>query len=107
MLYLPWQILLYMTVAVVAGVVVSLFTRPVARERLDRFYTLSRTPIAPGEELLQPCVLPASTPPAQRTMLLTALGFEIPLPSRASAVGFVVVWLCVAVMIGGFVWIVS
>jgi Na+/proline symporter len=70
-LYLPWQILLYMTVAVAAGVVVSLFTRPVSQDKLDRFYTLSRTPIAPGEQLVEPCVLPPSTAAAKRTMLVT------------------------------------
>jgi len=106
-LYMPWQILLYMTTAVVAGVVISLFTRQVPKGKLDRFYTLSRTPIAPGEQLIQPCVLPPSTVPAKRTMLTTVAALEIPLPSKASLIGFVGVWLCVAVMIGGFVWIVS
>jgi len=106
-LYLPWQILLYMTVAVLAGVVVSLFTRPVSQDKLDRFYTLSRTPIAPGEQLVEPCVLPPSTAAAKRTMLVTFAGLEIPLPSRASLIGFVVVWICVALMIGGFVGMVS
>jgi hypothetical protein len=106
-LYLPWQILLYMTVAVVAGVVVSLFTRQVPQDKLDRFYTLSRTPVAPGEQLVEPCVLPPSTVPAKRTMLITGAGLEIPLPSKASLIGFVVVWICVALMIGGFVGMVS
>ena len=96
-----------MTVAVVAGVVVSLFTRPVSQDKLDRFYTLSRTPVAPGEQLVEPCVLPPSTAAAERTMLVTFGGLEIPLPSRASLIGFVVVWICVALMIGGFVGMVS
>jgi hypothetical protein len=96
-----------MTVAVVAGVVVSLFTRPVSQDKLDRFYTLSRTPVAPGEQLVEPCVLPPSTAAAERTMLVTFAGLEIPLPSRASLIGFVVVWICVALMIGGFVGMVS
>jgi Na+/proline symporter len=106
-LYLPWQILLYMAVAVAAGVVVSLFTRPVSEDKLDRFYTLSRTPVAPGEQLVEPCVLPPSTAAAKRTMLVTLAGLEIPLPSRASLIGFLVVWICVALMIGGFVGMVS
>ena len=106
-LYLPWQILLYMTVAVAAGVVVSVFTRPVSQDKLDRFYTLSRTPIAPGEQLVEPCVLPPSTAAAKRTMLVTLAGLEIPLPSRASLIGFLVVWICVALMIRGFIGMVS
>ena len=71
------------------------------------FYTLSRTPVAPGEQLVEPCVLPPSTAAAERTMLVTFGGLEIPLPSRASLIGFVVVWICVALMIGGFVGMVS
>jgi len=106
-LYLPWQILLYMTVAVVAGVVVSLFTRPVSQDKLDRFSTLSRTPVAPGEQLVEPYVLPPSTAAAKRTMLVTLAGLEIPLPSRASLIGFLVVWICVALMIRGFIGMVS
>jgi Na+/proline symporter len=106
-LYLPWQILLYMAVAVMAGVLVSLFTRQVPQDKLERFYTLSRTPIAPGEELTEPCFLPPSTTPAKRTMLVTAGGLEIPRPSRVSLIGFGVIWICVAVMIGGFIAMVS
>ena len=106
-LYLPWQILLYMGTAVVAGVTTSLFTAPVPRDKLDRFYTLTRTPIAPGERIVKPCVLPATTVPAQRTMLLSAAGLEIPRPSRTSLIGFAAIWLCVITMIGAFIWIVS
>ena len=106
-LYLPWQILFYMTTAVMAGVLVSLFTRRVPREKLDRFYALSRTPIAPGEQLTKPCMLPPSTVPVTRPMLLTAAGLEIPRPSRVSWIGFIAVWICVALMIAGFTWIVS
>lgn len=102
-IYLPWQILLYMAVAVVAGVVASLLTRPVPRERLDRFYTLSRTPVAAGEQLLEPCVLPTSTVATARPMLVTFAGLEIPRPSRVSVIGFLVLWMCVVLLIGGFV----
>ncbi len=106
-LYMPWQILLYMTTAVASGVVVSLCTRQVSREKLDRFYSLSRTPVAPREQLTEPCRLPASTAPATRAMLLEAAGLEIPLPSKTSVAGFFAVWVCVAAMIGGFLSIVS
>ena len=34
-LYLPWQILLYMSVAVAAGVFVSLFTQQVPQDKLE------------------------------------------------------------------------
>ena len=106
-IYLPWQIMLYMAVAVTAGVLVSLVTRPMPDERLDRFYTLSRTPIAPGEPLVEPCVLPPTTPQVPRPMWITWAGLEIPRPSRCSQVGFLVVWLAVGLLIFGFAWFVG
>lgn len=103
--YLPWQILFYSAAASLAGIVVSLFTRPVAEDKLNRFYQLSRTPVQPGEVLLQPCTLPVETPVVNRAMLFTACGLEIPVPSRTSVIGFGVVWLLIGGMIAAFVWI--
>ncbi|MCH7751950.1 MAG: sodium:solute symporter family protein, partial [Planctomycetes bacterium] len=105
--YMPWQILLYMVAATTAGIVVSLFTQRVPEEKLNRFYELTRTPVETGEKIAEPCMLPESTSPSQRRMLLTAGGLEIPMPSVTSVVGFAVAWLCVAILIGGFIWIVS
>ena len=50
-IYVPWQILAYMTTASVAGIIVSLFTKPVAKSKLDCFYGLTRTPVQPGEKI--------------------------------------------------------
>ncbi len=99
----PWVILLYMVAATVAGVAVSLATRPVVKEKLDRFYALTRTPIQPGEQILEPCTLPEGVEAPPRRMLLTAFGLEIPMPSRVSLIGFIAGWLGVAALIGGFV----
>jgi hypothetical protein len=96
-----------MVAASAAGIVVSLFTPAVAEERLTRFYRLSRTPIQPGESISEPCTLPASAPRAERRMLITACGLEIPAPSATSVVGFIVTWLCVWVFIVGFNWLAS
>ena len=105
--YLPWQILFYSSVASLVGIVVSLVTPAVDPIKLDRFYRLSRTPVQNGEEVLQPCTLPEDAPTVDRPMLLTAGGLEIPMPSRTSVIGFVTVWLLVGGIIGTFVWIVS
>lgn len=102
-IYEPWQILSYMVAATGAGVVVSLLTTPVPDERLRRYYDLTRTPISPSEVLGAPCTLPPGVEPAQRRMLVTAGGLEIPAPSRTSVIGFAGGWLVVALMIGGFV----
>ena len=102
-IYAPWQILAYMASAVGVGVFVSLLTRPVAQQKLDRFYRLTRTPVEPGEKIEMPCTLPAGTSTVRRAMLTTAFGLEIPRPSRASVVGFVLTWGAVVALIGGFV----
>lgn len=105
--YLPWQILFYSSIASVVGVAVSLVTPAVDPIKLKRFYQLSRTPVQAGEKVLQPCTLPRETPPIDRRMLLTAGGLEIPVPSRTSVIGFAIAWLLVGAIIGAYVWTVS
>jgi Na+/proline symporter len=106
-IYQPWSILFYIAAALAAGVIASLLSRPVAKDRLDRFYTLTRTPIVPGEEVTEPCALPDGVEPARRPMLFTGLGLEIPKPSRTSVIGFLAGWLAVAALVGGFLLIVG
>ncbi len=98
----PWQILVYLSAATLAGIVVSLCSKPIPPERLDRFYALTRTPVQLGERIESPCVLPTGVAPAERRMWITAGGLEIPRPSRTSILGFAAAWLAVVVMIGGF-----
>ena len=62
--------------------------------------------IAPGEHVEEPCTLPAGVMPRRRRMLPTALGLEIPPPSRTSLLGFLAGWLGVAALICGFAWLV-
>ena len=105
--YLPWQILFYGLTASAVGIVVSLLTRPVSPEKLDRFYQLSRTPVQHGEQVLRPCTLPAATEAVDRPMLITAGGLELPMPTKTSIIGFMAAWLFVAGIVGAFVWVVS
>lgn len=106
-IYEPWQIVSYLGTGLLAGIVVSLFTRPIEEDRLDRYYALTRTPIAPDEQLEKPCTLPTNVQPVSRPMLISCCGLEIPRPSGTSIAGFFLGWLCVGVLIGGFVWLVS
>ncbi|MEE2640303.1 MAG: sodium:solute symporter family protein [Planctomycetota bacterium] len=106
-IYDPWQILLYLSAGTLAGIVVSLLTRPVCRERLNRFYDLTITPVESGEIIGEPCQLPDGNSPPERAMLLTSFGLEIPRPSRLSILGFLLGWVFVGGIIGGFVWLVS
>ncbi|MCA9261587.1 MAG: hypothetical protein KDA61_20360, partial [Planctomycetales bacterium] len=105
--YEPWVIVIYTVGALVAGVIASLVTRPVPRERLDRFYALTRTPVAPGEIVASPCTLPVGMEPASRKMWCTAWGLEIPRPSNTSLAGFAAGWVAVFALIGGFMWLIG
>lgn len=102
-IYTPWQILFYLAAATVAGVLVSLITKPVRDQQLDRFYALTRTPVQPNEEFDRPCHLPKGVPPADRRMIVRAYNLEIPMPSKASVIGFLASVLMVAGLIGGTV----
>jgi Na+/proline symporter len=101
-IYLPWQIMAYMSVAIVAGVVVSGFSKPVAKEQLDRFYRLIRTPVQPGEKILAPCTVPVESEGFERALIVSRFGLEIPRLSKLSIQGFLLGWVCVALLIGGF-----
>jgi Na+/proline symporter len=101
-IYEPWQIAFYLAAGTLAGIAVSLLSPPVAPEKLDRFYALTRTPIVPGEVVMEPCTLPQGVIPPERPMLATAFGLEVPRPSRTSLLGFLAGWAAVAALIGGF-----
>jgi len=97
--YLPWQMVFYLGGGLVAGVVVSLFTKPVAKKKLDNFYALVRTPIRPGEQVTAPCTLPAGAVVPEKRNLFPNTNFEIAVPSVTSVVGFLIGWGCVAAII--------
>ncbi len=106
-IYEPWVILLYMIAAISATVLVSFFTKPTPESDLNRYYSLTRTPITEDEIIDEPCTLPVDIEPAQRAMLFQNFGFEIPVPSKTSVLGFLAGWAAVAALIGGFVWLVN
>jgi len=98
-LYLPWQMILYLSTGLISGIVVSLLTKPVAKEKLDNYYALIRTPIKPGEQISVPCKLPdGAVVPAKRNIFPNT-NLEFMIPSRTSVVGFLVGWAFVAVIV--------
>jgi Na+/proline symporter len=101
-IYLPWQMVFYLSTGLFAGIVASVLTRPVAREKLDRFYALTRTPVRPGEQIDAPCTLPAGSFTPSRRRILGGMGLEIPLPSKTSLLGFIAGWAMVALIIYAF-----
>jgi len=102
MINLPWQMLFYLLIGFGTGVVVSLLTKPVPTEKLDRFYELTRTPVRPDEQVVEPCTLPVGVQPPPRRVLFPNSSFEVPIPRRMTVSGFLVGWLCVVIIIGGF-----
>lgn len=106
-IYLPWQMIFYLCLGTLAGVLASLLTPKVARQRLEQFYALIRTPISPGEEVKTPCTLPtnAVTPPPRKLIPLES--FEVYVPSKQMMAGFLAGWVAVALLIGSFLWLIS
>ena len=98
-IYLPWQMVFYLAAGLAAGVAASLLTRPVAREKLERFYTLLRTPVSPGETVSAPCTLPAGAQPRPRRNLFPGTSLEVPVPTLLSVAGFLAGWACVAAIV--------
>jgi len=105
--YLPWQMVFYLAAGLVVGITVSLFTKPVAREKLDNFYALVRTPIRPGEKVSVPCTLPAGTVAPRKRSIFPGTSLEILVPSRISVIGFLLAWGCVVLIIYSFFLIVK
>jgi len=98
-IYLPWQMVFYLAAGLIVGIVVSLLTKPVSKERLDNFYALLRTPVEPGEKVSVPCTLPEGAVVPERRNFFPNTSLEIPIPSLTSVLGFLAGWGCVAVII--------
>jgi Na+/proline symporter len=99
-IYMPWQMVFYLTGGTLVGIIVSLFTRPVAKEKLDNFYALVRTPVKPGEKVAAPCTLPEGAVVPEKRSIFPNTSFEVSIPSLTSVVGFLIGWACVAAIIG-------
>ncbi len=98
-LSLPWKMILYLGSGLISGIVVSLLTRPVAKEKLENFYALIRTPVTPGEQVDKPCTLPAGAVVPEKRNVFPNTNLEIAIPSRISIVGFLVGWAFVAAIV--------
>lgn len=98
-LYLPWQMILYLGSGLISGIIVSLVTRPVDREKIENFYALVRTPVTPGEQVDNPCTLPEGAVVPERRNIFPNSNIELSVPSRTSVLGFLVGWAFVAAIV--------
>ena len=106
-LYLPWQMVFYLTAGLVTMIVVSLATPRVPEAQLERFYMCMRTPVLTPEPEVEPFTLPPGVEPAPRRVLVDHPDFEIPRPSAYAMKGFLVTWAFVALLVLAFVWILA
>ncbi len=106
-IYMPWQMIFYLSAGTIAGIVVSLLTPSVAHERLERFYGLIRTPVVPGEQVKAACTIPvgAVTQPARKLIPVESLEIYVPKPQMIA--GFLAGWVGVGLLIGIFLWLIS
>jgi Na+/proline symporter len=106
-LYLPWQMIIYLSVGLLAIVLVSLLTPRVSPAKLERFYACLRTPVAPDEPETEPFTLPPGIEPAPRQVWCDFLDLEIPKLSRLGFVGLAATSAAVVALIAGVYWIFS
>ncbi len=98
-IHLPWQMVFYLTGGLLAGIIASLLTKPVAKEKLDNFYALIRTPIKQGEKVPAPCTLPVDAVVPEKRNIFPNTSLEIPIPSVTSVLGFIAGWVFVGIII--------
>jgi len=106
-LYLPWQMIIYLSGGLVVLIMVSLLTRRPPAQSLERFYACLRTPIGPDEPETEPFTLPPGIEPGPRKALIPHPDFEIPRPSLVGILGFGLAWLGVGLLVGAVYWIIG
>ena len=101
-IYEPWQIVFYLSVAIVAGVLASLLTDKPNKDKVKLFHDLIGTPVQPEEIIEKPCTLPMGVVHTPRKKWFKNTNFEICAPSKVSYIGFGLSWLAVGIMIMAF-----
>lgn len=91
-LRVSWQMTFYLTAGFSLGILVSLITKPVPEERLNRIYTCLYTPVKKGEKHIAPFTLPEDVTPEEPKKLLPFKNIEIPYPSLQGMIGFGIIW---------------
>jgi len=99
-IYLPMQMVLYLTVGTVVMIFVSLITKRPDAKKLDLFYETMRTPVQSGEHVVESLRLPAGVEPAPQRKLINHRDFEFQYPTQRGIVGFLIAWVVVLALIG-------
>lgn len=99
-LYLPVQMLMYLSAGFGGIIIVSLLTARPDQARMDRFYGVIRTPVEPDEVIEAPFTLPRGVQPAPNRKLIDHPDFELQKPTARGIIGFVVIAAIAAALIG-------
>ncbi len=98
-LYLPWQMIFYLSAGLAGYVIVSLLTPRPTREKLDRFYNCLRTPAVAREVIEAPFTLPTGAQPPPGRKLIDHPDWELYAPSARMAIGFIAICIIAAALI--------
>lgn len=94
-----WQMVFFMSVSILSGIIVSFLTPRQSQEKLDHFYTLMHTPVRSGEVISAPCTLPADPEPVGKKLFPNSKDIELPKPTLLDIGGFVLAWCAVGAII--------
>ena len=106
-IYEPYQITFYLSLAILGGIIASLATRKPNKEKIQLYHDLISTPVKEDEIILKPCTLPEGTVPPSRKKWFSNTSFEICAPSKISYAGFILSWVAVALMVLAFIYIIQ
>jgi len=105
---LPWQMLLYLIVGIISGIIASLMSEQVEDKKLKNFYDLIHTPVEHGEVTSELCcLLPESVVAAEHKRFPLPGGIHIPIPNKLTVIGFAICWSIVFAMIAFLYWLMS
>ncbi len=93
-----WQMVAYLSVGIISGIVVSMLTPRTPSEKLNHFFRLIHTPVRDGETIESPCTLPANPlPPVEKAFNYDDI--ELPKPTLIGFGGFVASWILVGLIV--------
>jgi len=100
-----WQIFFYLIGGFGMGIAVSLVSKRVPEEKLERVYRCLRTPVHEAEpNQPEPFMLPEGLEVPAPRKLIDHPDLEIPRPTRVGMYGFAVFWAIVGILIAFVYW---
>ena len=92
-----WKLVFILGSGMIAGVTATLLTVPQPDDQLEHFYRVIRSPVTPDENRYAAQFVPPEGDDLVPSM--SFLGFQLPGPTRAGTIGFVVAWVVVIGMV--------